>query len=83
VAVFGLGAVGLAVVQAASLVGAGRIIAVDVNPDKFDAAKVQTERPAQPRNTPVRPSTSARANRALIVFTSKILVWSVPVPFYF
>jgi len=38
VAVFGLGAVGLAVVQAAKMVGASRIIAVDVNPDKFTAA---------------------------------------------
>ena len=41
VVVFGLGAVGLAVVQAAKMVGAGRIIAVDVNPEKFDAAKVR------------------------------------------
>jgi len=39
VAVFGLGAVGLAVVQAAKMVGASQIIAVDVNPDKFKAAK--------------------------------------------
>jgi len=38
VAVFGLGAVGLAVVQAAKLVGAERIFAVDVNPEKFVAA---------------------------------------------
>lgn len=38
VAVFGLGAVGLAVVQAAKMVGASRIIAVDINPAKFPAA---------------------------------------------
>jgi S-(hydroxymethyl)glutathione dehydrogenase / alcohol dehydrogenase len=38
VAVFGLGAVGLAVIQAAKMVGASRIIAVDINPDKFPAA---------------------------------------------
>jgi S-(hydroxymethyl)glutathione dehydrogenase / alcohol dehydrogenase len=38
VAVFGLGAVGLAVIQAANMVGASRIIAVDINPDKFPAA---------------------------------------------
>lgn len=38
VAVFGLGAVGLAVIQAAKMVGAGRIIAVDINPKKFDTA---------------------------------------------
>jgi len=44
VVVFGLGAVGLAVVQAAKMVGAGRIIAVDVNPEKFDAAKVGRKR---------------------------------------
>lgn len=38
VAVFGLGAVGLAVVQGAKMAGASRIIAVDINKDKFDAA---------------------------------------------
>jgi S-(hydroxymethyl)glutathione dehydrogenase/alcohol dehydrogenase len=39
VAVFGLGAVGLSVVQGAKIAGALRIIAVDVNPKKFDMAK--------------------------------------------
>jgi len=39
VAVFGLGAVGLAVIQAASMVGASRIIAIDINPDKYLAAQ--------------------------------------------
>ena len=39
VAVFGLGAVGLAVIQAAKTVGAKRIIAVDINPDKFELAR--------------------------------------------
>merc|ERR1711988_1938069 len=39
VAVFGLGAVGLAVVQAAKLAGASRIFGVDVNPKKFELAK--------------------------------------------
>jgi S-(hydroxymethyl)glutathione dehydrogenase / alcohol dehydrogenase len=39
VAVFGLGAVGLAVVEAAKNAGASRIIAVDTNPSKFEAAK--------------------------------------------
>uniref|UniRef100_A0A7S2RRR9 S-formylglutathione hydrolase n=1 Tax=Eucampia antarctica TaxID=49252 RepID=A0A7S2RRR9_9STRA len=38
VAVFGLGAVGLAVVQGAKMAGASKIIVVDVNPKKFDAA---------------------------------------------
>jgi len=38
VAVFGLGAVGLAVVEAAKNAGASRIIAVDTNPAKFEAA---------------------------------------------
>ena len=38
VAVFGLGAVGLAVIQGAKMAGASRIIAVDINPDKFDSA---------------------------------------------
>lgn len=39
VAVFGLGAVGLAVIQGAQMAGASEIIAVDINPKKFEAAK--------------------------------------------
>lgn len=38
VAVFGIGAVGLAVIEAAKRAGAARIIAVDVNASKFAAA---------------------------------------------
>jgi S-(hydroxymethyl)glutathione dehydrogenase/alcohol dehydrogenase len=38
VAVFGCGAVGLAVIQAAKIRGARRIFAVDTNPDKFGIA---------------------------------------------
>ncbi len=40
VAVFGLGGIGLAVVHGAQLAKAGRIIAVDTNPDKFGLARV-------------------------------------------
>jgi S-(hydroxymethyl)glutathione dehydrogenase/alcohol dehydrogenase len=39
VAVFGLGGIGLSVIQGAVMAQAGRIIAVDVNPDKFPMAK--------------------------------------------
>jgi S-(hydroxymethyl)glutathione dehydrogenase/alcohol dehydrogenase len=39
VAVFGLGGIGLAVVQGAKLAKAGRIIAIDTNPSKFDLAR--------------------------------------------
>jgi len=39
VAVFGLGAVGLSVIQGAAMSGASKIIAVDVNQGKFEAAK--------------------------------------------
>ena len=39
VAVIGCGGVGLAVIQGAKLAGAGRIVAVDVAPDKLDAAQ--------------------------------------------
>ena len=39
VAVFGLGGIGLAVVQGARQAGAGRIIAVDTNPAKFALAR--------------------------------------------
>ena len=40
IAVFGLGGIGLSVVQGAVLAKAGRIIAVDTNPDKFEMAKL-------------------------------------------
>jgi S-(hydroxymethyl)glutathione dehydrogenase/alcohol dehydrogenase len=39
VAVFGLGGVGLAAVQASASVGAARILAIDTNPTKFELAK--------------------------------------------
>jgi S-(hydroxymethyl)glutathione dehydrogenase/alcohol dehydrogenase len=39
VAVFGLGAVGLAVGEGARLRGAGKIIGVDLNPEKFELGK--------------------------------------------
>ncbi|WP_043527898.1 S-(hydroxymethyl)glutathione dehydrogenase/class III alcohol dehydrogenase [Litchfieldella xinjiangensis] len=39
VAVFGLGAIGLAVIQGAQMVGASRIIAIDINADKFELAR--------------------------------------------
>ena len=39
VAVWGLGAVGLAVIQAAKIQGAGKIYAIDINDQKFDIAK--------------------------------------------
>ena len=39
IAVFGLGAIGLAVIQGAVQQKAGRIIAVDTNPDKFELAR--------------------------------------------
>ncbi len=40
VAVFGLGGIGLAVIQGAKQAKAGRIIAIDTNPDKFPLAKL-------------------------------------------
>ncbi|TXG51960.1 hypothetical protein EZV62_021129 [Acer yangbiense] len=39
VAIFGLGAIGLAVAEGARLCGAARIIGVDVNPKKFEVGK--------------------------------------------
>lgn len=39
VVVFGLGGVGLSVVQGAVMAKAGRILAVDINPDKFELAQ--------------------------------------------
>lgn len=39
VAVFGLGGIGLAVIQGAQQAKAGRIIAIDTNPSKFELAK--------------------------------------------
>ncbi|CAF0770956.1 unnamed protein product [Didymodactylos carnosus] len=43
VAVFGLGAVGLAVIMGAKQVGAKRILAVDMNSDKFELGKLYEE----------------------------------------
>lgn len=40
VAVFGLGGIGLAVIQGARQAKAGRIIGIDLNPDKFGLAKL-------------------------------------------
>ena len=40
VAVFGLGALGLSVIQAAKKAGATDIVGVDVNEGKFEIAKV-------------------------------------------
>ncbi|APZ43091.1 S-(hydroxymethyl)glutathione dehydrogenase/class III alcohol dehydrogenase [Acidihalobacter ferrooxydans] len=39
VAVFGLGGIGLSVIQGAVMAKASRIIAVDINPDKFEMAR--------------------------------------------
>lgn len=39
VAVFGLGAIGLSVIQGARMANASRIIAIDVNPNKFEFAR--------------------------------------------
>jgi len=39
VAVFGLGGIGLSVIQGAVMAKAGRIIGVDINPDKFEFAR--------------------------------------------
>ena len=39
VAVFGLGGIGLSVIQGAVMAKAGRIIAIDTNPEKFDMAR--------------------------------------------
>jgi len=40
VAVFGLGGIGLSVVQGAVMAGAGRILAIDLNEDKFEMARM-------------------------------------------
>jgi S-(hydroxymethyl)glutathione dehydrogenase/alcohol dehydrogenase len=40
VAVFGLGGIGLSVVQGAVMAGAGRIVVVDINADKFEMARL-------------------------------------------
>ncbi|MBT5093544.1 MAG: S-(hydroxymethyl)glutathione dehydrogenase/class III alcohol dehydrogenase [Halobacteriovoraceae bacterium] len=40
VAVFGLGGIGLSVIQGAVMARAGRIIAIDINEDKFEMAKM-------------------------------------------
>jgi len=58
VAVFGIGAVGLAVIQAAKMAGACKIIAVDLNPAKFAFAKqwgaTDVLNPADKEDVPVQ-----------------------------
>lgn len=44
VAIFGCGAVGLAVIMGCKEVGAKRIIAVDINPDKWPVGEEERER---------------------------------------
>ncbi len=40
VAVFGLGGIGMSVIQGAVMAKAGRILAIDMNPDKFEMARM-------------------------------------------
>ena len=56
VAVFGLGAVGLAVVQAAKAIGATEIVGIDVNPKKFAlATKLGCTKCVSPKDTDGKP----------------------------
>lgn len=56
VAVFGLGGIGLSVVQGAVMAKAGRIIAVDINPTKFELARqLGATDCVNPRETPDTP----------------------------
>ena len=43
VAVFGLGAVGLAVIMGCKVVGAARIIAIDINPNKWSKGELDVK----------------------------------------
>jgi S-(hydroxymethyl)glutathione dehydrogenase / alcohol dehydrogenase len=58
VAVFGLGGIGLAVIQGAVMAKAGRIIAIDINPDKFELARqmgaTDCVNPADHGDTPIQ-----------------------------
>src|SRR5689334_13625495 len=58
VAVFGLGGIGLAVVQGAVMAKAARIIAIDMNPSKWEMAKAMGAtdfvNPADYKNTPIQ-----------------------------
>ena len=62
VAVFGLGGIGLAVIQGAVQAKAGRIIAIDTNPNKFILARHGRDRLHQPQGP--RPSHPGRDRRA-------------------
>ncbi len=59
VAVFGLGGTGLAVIQGAKQAKAGRIIAVDTNPAKFDLAKTLAPPTASTPRTSTTPSSKS------------------------
>ena len=64
VAVFGLGGIGLSVVQGAVMAKAGRIIAVDINPTKFEMAK----RSAPPTSS-IRRTTTGRSQQVIVELT--------------
>ncbi|HHO50562.1 MAG TPA: S-(hydroxymethyl)glutathione dehydrogenase/class III alcohol dehydrogenase [Deltaproteobacteria bacterium] len=58
VAVFGLGGIGLSVVQGAVMAGASRILVIDINPSKFELARqlgaTDTINPTDTPDTPIQ-----------------------------
>ena len=60
VAVFGLGGIGLAVIQGAEQAKAGRIIGIDTNPGKFELAQAD----GRDRRASIRRTTTSRSRRS-------------------
>lgn len=60
VAIFGLGGIGLAAIIGAKMAKAARIIAVDINPGKFDIARSWA-----PPTSSIRRTTTSRSRTSL------------------
>ena len=79
VAIFGLGGIGLAAVIGARMVGAGRIIGIDTNPDKFAMArKLGATDCINPRDydKPIQESSSNSPAAAWITPSSASATWT-------
>ena len=63
VVVFGLGGIGLNVIQAAKMVGANKIIGVDINPARIEMARVRHDRLHQPERSGERGRPHRAADR--------------------
>jgi len=75
VGVFGLGAVGLAVVQAAKIAGAKKIFAIDTNPKKFPIAQ------SLGATDFINPTTDVPTGKSLQQYLNEVTMWGLDYTF--